>query len=83
MARLTCSLSLGCLEFTLPDLLDQHEQLMTVRLEAVRAMIKELKALYMALSDSQKRTADQLFWGPVAASRATPERAPSVNQIKG
>jgi hypothetical protein len=51
--------------FTLPDLLDQHEHLMTVCLEAVRAMIKELKPLYRALSDSQKRTADQLFWGPV------------------
>ncbi len=48
-----------------PDLLDQHDQLMAVRLEAVRAMIKEPRSLYMALSDSQNQTADQLFWGPV------------------
>ncbi len=50
---------------TLPDLLDQHEQLMAVRLDTVRAMIKTLKPLYAALSDNQKQMADQLFWGPI------------------
>jgi len=35
----------------LPDRLDQHEQLMAVQLEAVRAMNKSLKPLYAALSD--------------------------------
>jgi len=49
----------------LPDRLDQHEQLMAVQLEAVRAMNKSLKPLYAALSDDQKKSADQLFWGPM------------------
>jgi hypothetical protein len=48
---------------SLPDRLEQHEQLMTAQLEAVRAMNKMLKPLYAALNDSQKQTADQLFWG--------------------
>ena len=47
----------------LPDRLDQNEQLMAAQLEAMRATNKALKPLYAALSDAQKRTADQLFWG--------------------
>jgi len=47
------------------DRLDQHEQLMAAQLDAVRAMNKSLKPLYAALSDDQKKTADQLFWGPM------------------
>jgi hypothetical protein len=50
---------------SLPDRLEQHEQLMAAQLDAVRAMDKLLKPLYAALSDSQKQTADQLFWGPM------------------
>ncbi|MGO9049951.1 MAG: Spy/CpxP family protein refolding chaperone [Xanthobacteraceae bacterium] len=50
---------------SLPDRLDQHEELMAAQLDAVRAMNKALKPLYGALSDSQKRTADQLFSGPM------------------
>ena len=50
---------------SLPDRLDQNEQLMAAHLDAVRAMGKALKPLYAALSDSQKKTADQLFWGPM------------------
>jgi hypothetical protein len=49
----------------LPDRLDQHEQLVAAQLDAVRALDKALKPLYAALSDSQKKTADQLFWGPM------------------
>jgi hypothetical protein len=49
----------------LPDRLDQHEQLMAAQLDAVRAMNNALKPLYAALSDSQKKTADQLFWAPM------------------
>ena len=49
----------------LPDRLEQHEQLMATQLDAVRAMNKMLKPLYAALNDSQKQTADQLFWGPM------------------
>ena len=52
-------------QVSLPDRLDQHEQLMAAHLEAVRALDKTLKPLYAALSDSQKKTADQLFWGPM------------------
>lgn len=43
----------------------QNEQLMAAQREAVRAMDKALKPLYAALSDAQKKTADQLFWGPM------------------
>jgi hypothetical protein len=50
---------------TLLDRLDQHEQLMAAQLDAVRAMDKVLKPLYAGLTDSQKKTADQLFWGPM------------------
>ncbi len=50
---------------SLPDRLDQHEQLMTAQLDAIRAMNKALKPLYAALSEDQRKTADQLFWGPM------------------
>jgi hypothetical protein len=50
---------------SLPDRLDQHEQLMAAQLDAIRAMNKALKPLYVALSENQKKAADQLFWGPM------------------
>jgi hypothetical protein len=50
---------------SLPDRLDQHVQFMAAQLDAVRAMSTALKPLYAALSDSQKQTADQLFWSPM------------------
>jgi LTXXQ motif family protein len=52
-------------QVSLPDRLDQNEQLMAAQLDAMRAMDKALKPLYAALSDGQKKTADQLFWGPM------------------
>ncbi len=55
----------GAATVSLPDRLEQHEQLMAARLEALRAMNKTLKPLYAALSDAQKQAADQLFWGPM------------------
>jgi hypothetical protein len=55
----------GTSAVNLPDRLDQHEQLMAAQLDAVRAMNKALKPLYAALSENQKKTADQLFWGPM------------------
>ena len=56
----------GVSAVNLPDRLDQHEQLMAAaQLDAVRAMNKALKPLYAALSENQKKTADQLFWGPM------------------
>jgi hypothetical protein len=55
----------GTSTVSLPDRLDQHEQFMAAQLDVVRAMNKTLKPLYAALSDSQKKVADQLFWGPM------------------
>jgi hypothetical protein len=55
----------GTAAASLPERLDEHEQLMAAHLDAVRALDKALKPLYAALSDSQKQTADQLFWGPM------------------
>lgn len=48
---------------SLPERLDLHEQVMAAQLDAMRAMNKALKPLYAALSDNQKKTANQLFWG--------------------
>jgi hypothetical protein len=45
--------------------LDLREQLMTARLEAMRASDRALKPLYAAFDDGQKRVADRLFWAPV------------------
>jgi hypothetical protein len=50
---------------SLPDLLDQHVELMATRLDAVRAMTKALKPLYAALSEEQKQIAEQIFSGPI------------------
>ncbi len=50
---------------SLPDRLDQNEQLMAAQLDALRATNKAFKPLYAALSESQKQSADQLFWGPM------------------
>ena len=50
---------------SLLDRLDQNEQLMTVQLDATRAMSKAIRPLYASLSDTQKKSADQLFWGPM------------------
>ena len=55
----------GASTVSLPDRLDQHEQLMAAQLDAIRAANKTLKPLYAALSDSQKKTADQIIWGPM------------------
>ena len=38
---------------------------MAAQLDALRAMNKALKPLYAALSDDQKKSADQMFWGPM------------------
>ena len=55
----------GASSVSLPDRLDQHEQLMATQLDALRTMNKALKPLYAALGDNQKKAADQLFWGPM------------------
>lgn len=65
LARCTAMTSRRDAKVSLPDRLDQNEQFMTAHLDAVRAMNKALKPLYESFSDSQKQTADQLFWGPM------------------
>ncbi len=63
VARCTTMMGKPGSQASFPDRLDQNEQLMAAHLDAVRAMDK---ALYAALSDDQKETADQLFWGPMS-----------------
>jgi LTXXQ motif family protein len=65
VARCTTMMGKRDSQVSLPNRLDQNEQLMAAQLEAVRAMDKALKPLYAALSDGQKKAADQLFWGPM------------------
>ena len=49
--RAHCTTMMSKRSANLPDRLEQHEQLMAVQLDAVRAMNKSLKPLYAALSD--------------------------------
>jgi hypothetical protein len=65
MGRCTTMMGNRNSQISLPDRLDQNEQLMAAQLDAVRSMNKALKPLYAALTDGQKKTADQLFWGPM------------------
>jgi hypothetical protein len=65
IARCTAMMGKRDAQVSLPDRLDQNEQIMAAHLDAVRVMDKALKPLYAALSDGQKKTADQLFWGPM------------------
>jgi LTXXQ motif family protein len=65
VARCTAMMNRTGASLNLPDRLDQNEQLTAAQLDAVRAINKALKPLYAALSDTQKQTADQLFWGPM------------------
>jgi hypothetical protein len=66
VARCTTMMSRhGGSTVSLPEQLDQNEQLTAAQLDATRATNKVLKPLYAALSDDQKKTADQLFWGPM------------------
>ena len=66
----------------LPDRLDQHEQFMAARLEAMRAMSKALKPLYAALDDSQKEDCGPALHGAdghdVIERRKTEYRAGSA-----
>jgi hypothetical protein len=51
----------GASEKSLPDRLDAQEQFVAARLDALRATNMALKPLYQALSDAQKKLADQLI----------------------
>ena len=66
LARCTTMVSQrGNASISLPDRIDQNEQLVTAQLNALRATNAALKPLYAALNDSQKKSADQLFWSPM------------------
>ncbi len=65
LGRCTTMMSQRDAKVSLPERLDRNEQFMAAHLDAVRAMNKALKPLYEAFNDSQKQSADQLFWGPM------------------
>lgn len=50
---------------TLPEKLAAREKAMTPHLEALRKLRSAVEPLYAALSDDQKKTADQLMIGPM------------------
>ena len=50
---------------TLPEKLAAREKLMTAQLEALRKFKAAVDPLYAALSDEQKKTADELLMGPM------------------
>jgi len=50
---------------TLPDKLAAREKMMTAHLEALRELKAVVDPLYAALSDEQKKTADELLMGPM------------------
>jgi hypothetical protein len=51
----------GASQKSLPDRLDAQEQFVSARLDSLRVTNKALKPLYQALSDEQKKLADQLI----------------------
>ena len=50
---------------TLPDKLAMREKMMTAHLEALRKFKGAVDPLYAALSEEQKKTADELLTGPM------------------
>ena len=50
---------------TLPEKLAARQKAMTAHLEALRKLKAAVEPLYAALSDDQKKTADQLMVGPM------------------
>src|SRR5215472_377802 len=50
---------------TVPDKLAMREKMMTAHLEALRKFKAAVDPLYAALSDEQKKTADELLIGPM------------------
>jgi LTXXQ motif family protein len=50
---------------TLPDKLAMREKMMTAHLDALHRFKAAIEPLYAALSDEQKKTADELLMGPM------------------
>jgi hypothetical protein len=55
----------GAAAATAPARLDHYERMLTARLEALRIVKSTFDPLYSALSDEQKKTADELLSGPM------------------
>jgi hypothetical protein len=69
MAQMQCMSSMQSMmeqqSSTLPEKLAAREKTMTAHLEAFRKFKAAVEPLYPALSDEQKKTADQLLLGPM------------------
>jgi hypothetical protein len=52
-----------------PDQSDAMVQMMTTRLDGLKAMVAAEKALYTVLTDAQKKVADELMSGPMGMMR--------------
>ncbi|MCK6454084.1 MAG: Spy/CpxP family protein refolding chaperone [Alphaproteobacteria bacterium] len=60
---------------TIPERLDRHERRLAAHLESVRAIKAALAPLYAALSDEQKKTAEELLRPHMGmAARGGPNR---------
>ena len=65
MGDMAGGMMVGSQTATLPDKLAAREKMLTARLEALRKLKAALDPLYAALSDEQKKTADELIMGPM------------------
>jgi hypothetical protein len=65
MGDMSGSMMGGAQTATLPDKLALREKMMTAHLEALRRFKSAVEPLYAALSDDQKKTADELLMGPM------------------
>jgi hypothetical protein len=65
MGNLAGGMMGGSQTATLPDKLAMREKMMTAHLEALRRFKAAVDPLYAALSDEQKKTADELLIGPM------------------
>ena len=54
---------------TLPDRADAMVAMMTARLEAMKGIATASRALYATLSETQKKTADELMMAPMGGPR--------------
>lgn len=55
----------GLFELPVPARLDRAEQMLSAHLDALKTLKAPTKKLYDALDEEQKKTADELFMGPM------------------
>ena len=65
MSAMMSDAMMGSQTATLPDKLALREKMITAHLDALRRFKAAVDPLYAALSDDQKKTADQLLMGPM------------------